>query len=403
MIKISTIINSLNISPFLLGLFFSKTNFDDKNKIIEIYTCFKKSKYATLEWENIDLYCNDLINKYNFLSGINDWQITRKTNDTVKIALFFENDNDISKDKLYSYLHNYLINSYWIKDIDINEDKKNFIRAFVESRGSIDTTIHYISEDYFWDNIIDQKKAYILIDLMSIPEYYMNYNSRELQPDYFEKNILRNPQLRINLEYYISEIGIINEYKAIIIKNRYKWNYFLKDRMFYFNVDIPKIKKFKSNFSNMLQFFSNFVYKKELDTELIEKLRKEIGFDKNKYKIYRSQSIKKYIDENTPDICAVCKTDKTFERAKNNKQYFEIHHVISFYNNIYVLDNPGNLVKLCPNCHTKFKKGRSTAQEQIDSILTILNDYIQVYEFACAFLNISDKDELAKKIQEMLG
>ena len=115
----------------------------------------------------------------------------------------------------------------------------------------------------------------------------------------------------------------------------------------------------------------------------------------------RNKSIIDIFRKISKDECAICGTTKTFTND-NNQEYFEIHHVIPYYNGKNY-DNIANLVKLCPTCHSLLKKGRASKQIQIEKIKYILENNDSVHQYAIAALGCEDIDELSEKIQTMLG
>lgn len=291
----------------------------------------------------------------------------------------------------------------------MNKQQKEFIRGFMESRGSIDTSRKFITQDYFYDNKLELKKSYILIDMMNLPIKYANFNMRELQPQFISGENKRNGQFRINIFYYANKIGFINKYKAKIFQNAYSINDSLikfNDKILYYNVEVPTAKNNDLTFIKYLNFFSNNIYQQKLNTSTIAKLRERLGFDNSNYNSTesntRNRSLIELFNEISPDKCAICGRTITFKSKTTGRQYFEVHHVISYCNNREV-DNIGNLVKLCPTCHQMLKRGLAPEDVQREAILKILKEYSEVYEFTSAYLGIDDVNELSKKIWSLLG
>ncbi len=276
----------------------------------------------------------------------------------------------------------------------------------METRGSIDTTAKYISQDYFYNNLIELKRILILTDMIGLPIGYANFNPRNMQPQYVSGESKRNAQFRINLFFYAKEIGFINKYKAQIFDNAYhavKKDLYEKHGVVYFVLQTPDIND-EVTFIKYLQFFTNNIYNKELTKGNIELYRKKLGLKNQSKKAIstnRDQSIIDIFRNIAEDKCAICGTTKTFEKS-NSKEYFEIHHVIPFHNGIKY-DNIANLVKLCPTCHSLLKKNRASKEAQIEAIITILTNNDLIHQYASAALGFDDIDELSKKIQTMLG
>lgn len=193
----------------------------------------------------------------------------------------------------------------------------------METRGSIDTTLKFISQDYFYNNIIELKKAQILCDLVNIPIQFLNINYRELQPQYVNNEIKRNAQLRINLNYYSKFIGFYNTYKASIIQNVYKWKPITNNEIITFDCDIPKIN-YNSKFIKYINFFTNNIYSKKLNNDLIKKLREDLEFDKKTFTNLRDVSLTKIYDELSEDKCAICK------KQKHLKEKNQIDNILKF-------------------------------------------------------------------------
>ena len=292
--------------------------------------------------------------------------------------------------------------SDWALEEDENPSKASFIRGFVELRGSIDTTAKFIAQDYFYNSKKELKKSKILTDTMNIDIDYANFNARELQPQYVKNISKRNSQFRINLYYYANKIGFINKYKALVFENAYKSHAKREENgIIYFDVKVPTPKKADATFISYLNYYTNNIYNREINEGLLADLRKQLGFtDKHIDKISRNKMIISMFDRISPDVCACCGTTKTYTKS-NGKQFFEIHHVISFANG-NELDNIANLVKLCPTCHRMMKKGSGNAEDQIKANKKFLKEHEEIFEFASATLNEEDIDELAKLIQKKL-
>ena len=114
---------------------------------------------------------------------------------------------------------------------------------------------------------------------------------------------------------------------------------------------------------------------------------------------YASKSLLKKVEklnkENKKEVI------RTYSRRSTIFPSF-VGHTFAVHNG-KELDNIANLVKLCPECHTMLKKGRSTKENQIKSIYNILHNRPEVSEYASSYLQIDDINELVEKIWEMLG
>lgn len=403
-IKLSDFLK-LEQSPFILGAFLSRimeiTDGDDV--YFYAYTNFRLSKYVTKYDFNLEEYSNILRNKLNKHSKQDNWIIHSCNNSSLELRFYIKNDLlAFTKPMFYNAVYQKTINSNWSMAENMDENQKDFIRGFMELRGSIDTTAKFIAQDYFYDNRIELKKAQILTQNMNLPLAYMNFNARNLQPQFVSGENRRNAQFRINAYYYANKIGFINEYKALIFQKAYNQKSYIVDDIVYFNSIIPA-KSDSVQFVNYLNFFTNNIYQKKLTVDAIKHLRKELKFDTSPSgdKTARNKTVIKLFDDISEDKCSCCGTTTTYTKP-NGRQYFEIHHVIPFYKGVEV-DNIANLVKLCPTCHRLLKKGSSTKDNQIKAINNILVNNPIVHEFVTSFLGEDDFNKLVEKIWSLLG
>ncbi len=405
-IKIKDFLN-MEIRPFILGAFLSRTMTEtiDGKSFFYAYTSFRSSKIIYRDEFDLVSYSKVLIDKLNKASGHYKWQVKYLNETSMELRFYILNDINMPKSMFFKTLYQKVMSSSWALDEELNEDKKKFIRGFMELRGSVDTTAKLIAQDYFYDNRLELKKAQILTDLMGLPIKYANFNARNLQPQYISGENKRNTQFRINILFYAKYIGFMNEYKALIFDRAYTSDgKELIDDIIYFNINMPKPKNDDITFIKYLNFFTNNIYEKELTKPAIEQLRKDLGFsnEQTENSNKRNMSIIALFSEISEDKCAVCGTTTTFINQKTGRNHFEIHHVISFCNGKEV-DNIANLVKLCPTCHDMLKKNRASKETQIKAILKILHEHIEIFEFTSSYLGIDDINELASKIWEMLG
>jgi hypothetical protein len=414
--KLSVFLES-DIPSFLLGVFFSRRVFTEDNNYIYGYTYYKKSKLDT-KVVDFKSYETEYINVLNSRSGDYPFWNTKnyfKNEHDIylkgaKGQAFFvlENDISITKESLYNKLYSKLLSTCeWIFDDKLNDDKKEFIRGFMELRGSIDITANYIPHDYYADSTFELRKARMLIDYMNIPHYITNINFRELQHDYYAGIQKRNTQFRLNIWWYMENIGVLNAYKAeIFATSRNLPLVEPKDGVFYFNnIDI----KNRTNI-NLLDERLNFYFTNLIDrdpsAEEIEKLRIELGFDGASTSI-RKSSLVELIKNYTPDECVCCKNkyniaDRSHINPKTGKYYFEVHHVISLGNN-KELDDENNMVKLCPACHRALKRGSSSIEEQKSMIKEIFKNAPKTYTFAKYFLDSNDFEKIVDEVQKRLN
>ena len=395
-----------DLSPFLFGAFMSRIMSEsrDGKRFFYCYTSFRVSKVAPPREFSIPGYANQYIRELNFISGSNNWEITRCNEGVFEARFYIENDLALTETSFYNMLHSKFFRSEWIHEEGLTDDKKDFIRGFVELRGSVDTTAKFIAQDYFFNNRVELKKATIITDFMNVPIQYANYNMRDLQYQFVSGINRRNPQFRINLYYYARYIGFLNKYKAKIFEKAYHVpEGYEQDGIVYFRVALPNSHSDDVAFIKYLNFFSNNIYERSLTPAAIEQLRTRLGFNiaGETNPDARNRGIVSLFEMIAPDKCAICGTETTYERP-DGRQYFEIHHVISRCNGAE-LDNIANLVKLCPTCHRMMKRNGSPKENQVRAIIKILNEHSEIFEFCSSYLNLSDINQLAEKIQELLG
>ena len=406
-LTVSELLSRKEIKPFLYGAFLNRimtTNLPE-GSCFYAYTSFRASKAVYKDDFNFYTYADELIASLNHHSGFYNWEKHNIKEQGMELRFYVINDLKISSTQFYSLLYKKMLTCDWLTGEELNNDKKAFIRGFMELRGSVDTTIRLIAQDYFYNNNVELKKAQILTNMMDLPISYANFNARNLQPQYVSGENQRNAQFRINLMFYANQIGFINKYKATIFNNSYH-NRGKKeiDRITFFNVDLPKRNDYDVKFIKYLNFFTNFIYEKKLTPVAITELRKKLGFDNNLSgeKVNRNRTIIELFNEIAEDKCAICGTTETFINKRTDKQHFEIHHVISYKNGVE-LDNIANLVKLCPTCHDMLKKNATSKEKQIKAILKILTEHPEVLEFAKSYLQIEDINEIVEEIWTKLG
>lgn len=327
-----------------------------------------------------------------------------------KAVYLIENDLNLSRDSFFNQLYAKLFNECeYIQDENLNEQKKDFVRGFCELRGSIDTQRPLLAMDYFYDSIFELGKARLLNEYFSIPYYIININFRNLQNQFVSDINKRNTQLRLQLNWYARNIGFLNEYKVEIVNSFYHSSATKKEGNVNF-VLMPIVESRKSGlFIQRLSYFSSRIFGRELTERDIVKLRSELGFDLETSDVgvvKRNRDIVELVRLFTDDVCAGCKEehnleDRTFIHRKTGRPYFEIHHNISFANNIE-LDHENNLVKLCPVCHTCMKSGVGLPDDQKHIIVNILDSQPHVKDFATHFFNTKNENELVDNIYNNL-
>lgn len=396
------------ITPFLFGVLYSRIMpkpTDDSNPAqFYIYSAFRTSKAVLRSSFSLNKYANTLSDQYNKYSGYKNWAIHTSSDDGVELRFYIQNDLMIDAAQFYNLVYKKLRSSSWLNTDEINEDKKFFLRGYMESRGSVDTTLKLFAQDYFYNNRFELKRVQLLTDDIGLPISYANFNPRNMQPQFVKGVSKRNAQFRINLFYYAKNIGFINEYKALIFEKAYKPNSRIeKDGIIYYQVTVPDVNSHVA-FIKYINFFTNNIYDKELTPERVEILRKQIGFNvgQSTTQTNRNKNIIELFDDLSEDKCVLCGTTQTFKKKANGRQSFEIHHMIPYHNG-QEFDNIANFVKLCPTCHRSLKRGSSTKDDQVKSIITILGKHPEVLEYASSALGIEDLPKLAEEIWSLLG
>lgn len=392
--------------PILLGAFYGRYVFSKDGKKIYTEVSYKSSKFVpdtAKLLQSRDL----LLEKLNAVCERQPFfkDCTNKESESPKIVLRFilENDLNLSQNSFYNKLYVKLMSEDFIYDEGLTESKKQFIRGFAESRGSIDTNRPLLALDYFYNSVNEVKRARVLYDYLNVPFSVLNFNSRELQSEYIAGK-KRNTQLRFNLFWYLSNIGLLNDYKAEIVRKVYtdKNVKYLRTENGVHYFSCPEITpNRKDTFDFRLRYYYNNVFGKELSAFEIGELRKELKFDGEPRDFKRNFGLIEMIRLYAPDECAACGTTKTYTHKNTGRQYFEHHHVISLGKN-YELDDENNIVKLCPTCHRTVKKGSAPENEQKEVIAKILKNRANVYAFASQIFDTDDFDGITDKIWRAL-
>lgn len=422
--KTSEILKNKNIyiEPYFNGAMFSRIIETDDNSYFLVPISFKpKTKYNSYDMsdENIKSFKDVLNNIYKMPD--NNW-ILKSDLDNIKIknssikpqiCCVIENDAGLKKKEFLRLLYFNLLNNPKLNVNSINDEKKKFIRGFFESRGSIDYKAKFYSIDYYYDSeeIYDLKRALVLYYYLSIPEKFLNINFRELQPDY-KKGKKRNTQVRINLDWYISEIGLSFPYRIDSIKENCEYEFFNNNGITYFKTPTIEKNNLNNTFISRINLYGEKILNKTLKDDDINKLRIELGIDSNNSIVSRSQAEKLRVYLEKPDECCGCKNlydlkYRSFIKRNDEKYYLEIHHNISFSHDKENLDIFDNMVKLCPICHSALKKNRANEEYQKEIIKNILNNDPYSRYFAETYFNIGNdenkEDELLiQKIYESL-
>lgn len=389
-IKLSELIKK-DLSTLLVVIF--NINIDKNGKDYYVEGSFKKSSYATIPF-NKEKDFNEvsiaLTNKYNipFLPNNNSFRCNIK-NDC-------DWDFETLIQKLQAIISTKLI--HIIDDTKYDLDREVALAMFV-LRGSSDFTAKFMSVDIKNPNKVYFDALFRLILSTNDISKYLNCNFRELQQDY-TKGKKRNTQFRLKLRWIYDHI--LDDFKNL---NPYKYNILSSNKDLIGS--LPINTNMYSTFVDRLTTYCDKILGKELSDNERNELRSEL-FNDNEKEPTRKLQIKLYVKNTTPDICSACNKlydikDRSFIMPKDQRYYFEYHHVISFSNDKENLDVPDNLVKLCPTCHRAMTPNRAENDYQKQLILNILNDRKDILDFAKEYLQLDDIDSIVNEIHKKLA
>ncbi|GAA7915822.1 hypothetical protein TH0221_01170 [Helicobacter pylori] len=396
------------------------SRFQIKNGCIYGVCSYKASKFVH-GYEESKV---QVLSALNTLSTHQIWRFNQESVTKIKGTFVFilENDLQLDENSFYKKLLNSLIDnlsSYASIPITgreykiaTDEYKKRFLSGFFESRGSMDTQRNFLTLDYFFHSPLEFKKFYYLMDFFNIPSEALNFNFRELQPEYAQGINQRNAQFRIYLNWYLYHIGLFNPYKAQIAHHIFKTT--LVDDGIYYKLSYPPTTEYRGNsFIERAHFYLKNVHQQDLDDKSIEKLREQLGWIQKSEEFKRDSKIINFYRISTPNVCNACCSDYDIKERSfislalykitqdPNSYYTEIHHVISLGKD-KELDVLANLAKLCPACHRALKKGASEEGFQKRLIENILNHNKDNLEFVQLRFETDDFPTLINRIYESL-
>ncbi len=377
------------IDPFNLGVLLSR--FQIKNGCIYGVCSYKASKFICGYEESK----TQVLSALNTLSKHQIWRFNQGSVTKIKGTFVFILEND-----------------FFNLSRSMTPNQRLFLSGFFESRGSIDTQRNFLTLDYFFHSPLEFKKFHYLIDFFNIPSEALNFNFRELQPEYAQGINQRNAQFRIYLNWYLYHIGLFNPYKAQIAHHIFKTT--LVDDGIYYKLSYPLTTEYRGNsFIERAHFYLKNVHQQDLDDKSIEKLREQLGWIQESEEFRRDSKIINFYRISTPNVCNACCGDyhikersfislPLYKITQNpNSYYTEIHHVISLGKD-KELDVLANLAKLCPACHRALKKGASEEGFQKRLIENILNHNKDNLEFAQLRFETDDFPTLINRIYESL-
>ncbi len=406
MLFVSHFLNA--IDPFNLGVLLSR--FQIKNGCIYGVCSYKVSKFVH-GYEESKV---QVLNALNTLSKHPIWRFNQESVTKIRGTFVFilENDLHLDENSFYKKLLNSLIdNDFFNRSHSMTPNQRLFLSGFFESRGSIDTQRNFLTSNYFFHSPLEFKKFHYLIDFFNIPSEALNFNFRELQPEYAQGINQRNA-LRIYLNWYLHYIGLFNPYKARIAEHVFKTT--LVGDGIYYKLSYPPTTEYRGNsFTERAHFYLKSVYQQDLDKKSIEKLRERLGFIQDSEEFRRDSKIINFYRISTPNVCSACCGDYDIKERSfislplykitqdPDSYYTEIHHVISLGKD-QELDVLANLAKLCPTCHRALKKGSSEEEFQKRLIRNILNRNKDNLEFAQLRFETDDLPTLINRIYESL-
>ncbi len=294
-----------NIDPFNLGVLLSR--FQIKNGCIYGVCSYKASKFVhDYDYEESKV---QVLSALNTLSVHKIWRFNQESVTKIKGTFVFilENDLQLDENSFYKKLLNLLIdNDFFNRSHSMTPNQRLFfLSGFFESRGSIDTQRNFLTLDYFFHSPLEFKKFHYLIDFFNIPSEALNFNFRELQPEYTQGINQRNAQFRIYLDWYLHEIGLFNPYKARIAHHIFKTT--LVDDGIYYRLSYPPTTEYRGNsFTERTHFYLKNVYQQDLDDKGIEKLREQLGFIQKSEEFKRDSKIINFYRLSTPNVCSAC-------------------------------------------------------------------------------------------------
>ncbi|MGL2369230.1 HNH endonuclease [Helicobacter pylori] len=397
------------IDPFNLGVLLSR--FQIKNGCIYGVCSYKASKFICGYEESKA----QVLSALNHLSKHQIWRFNQESVTKIKGTFVFilENDLQLDENSFYKKLLNSLIdNDFFNRSRSMTPNQRLFLSGFFESRGSIDTQRNFLTLDYFFHSPLEFKKFHYLIDFFNIPSEALNFNFRELQPEYAQGINQRNAQFRIYLNWYLYHIGLFNPYKARIAHHIFKTT-LVDDGIYYKLRDRPTTEYRGNSFIERAHFYLKNVHQQDLDDKSIERLREQLGWIQKSEEFRRDSKIINFYRISTPNVCNACCSDYNIKERSfislplykitqnPNSYYTEIHHVIALSKD-KELDVLANLAKLCPACHRALKKGASEEGFQKHLIENILNHNKDNLEFAQLRFETDDFPTLINRIYESL-
>ena len=404
--KVSEFLNNSDIPTFLLGAFYGRYEFTADNRYIYTYSSYRN-------WTKV--YDNEALcqqSKDTFIVQANEiskpysyWQKGSVMFPKADIVFAVENDLELSKDNFFNRLNRKILNSNFLDESSLTEDKKMFIRGFSELRGSLDRNRKLLTMDYIKRSQPETKRVRLLIDSLNVPVYVVNYNFREFQADY-RAGKKRETQLRYNIYWYATNIGFINEYRLEAFKKNFYYNSIRKEGVVTYFVCQQPLRSDNTTFENRLAYYTHNVFDKKLTKTDLLKFKGMIGSSAESDSFKRDFSIVNYVRYCTPDVCVCCCDDydiqdRTHVEPKTGRYHFEIHHMISVGKN-KELDDVDNLAKICPACHASLGRGSASENVQKKLIRKIFKHKENILKFCESYFDEKDFETLVDLVWKSL-
>lgn len=388
-IRISELLKK-DINALLLCFF----NINIDNDDFYLAGSFKKSSYATISFEKKRLFEDVCV-------GLREYYQLPFITDKNEYRCYIDNDLGYTFDNFINNLTTNIMVLLSKNDYGFNLDKEIGLAIFI-LRGSIDFARNYMSIDLKRNIENENYLNNMMKILVSSNEVikYLNFNFRNLQGQYVSGENKRNNQLRMNLRWISN--NLINEYKLL---NIYKYNILESNQDKVGN--LPKSDEMYIMFLKRMQYYSKNIMGKELSDKELNSFRNDL-FNEETDKVVRNKQIQLLIKSTTEDICVACNTiynisNRSFIVPKDNRFYFEYHHVISFSRDKENLDIPDNLVKLCPTCHRAMTPNRADNDYQKMLIKNILECRKDTLEFCKLYFDTINLEQTINKIHEHLA
>jgi 5-methylcytosine-specific restriction protein A len=321
-------------------------------------------------------------------------------NGKVEISAIIENDQHLSLSEIRQLLYSKIAIRIPALPPTFDLDTELALAIFI-LRGSPDVHHSFYSVDF-----IQEDEIYLdnfLKILLSSNELFdrLNFNFRNLQPQFLSGTNMRNTQVRINLKYFYDRVMVehsgLNRYKFEALKSRFS--------------ELGDVRTYPS-FEERVIFYMSRVLGKKLQDSDVSKLRAELSFTSGEELeaqgafTARNQRIISFARETFPDECVGCKgvyplEDRSFRMPRNDRFYLEINHVVPYANDSSSVDVLDNLVKLCATCHRALTPRRAPEELQKKIIEGMLESRLEVRRFVTGFMGSKFSDPVQYVFQNL--